>query len=287
MGRAIPLPPLQGHEACNRVNFTFLPVVGKLVGTNLNPRRSYKCWQSRNQNSYSLQSYFVIAFVLYLNSIVCFSDHLAQRPSGFLISTQLVFVVYPWTLSKFIFLRLIYDEMLLLLQHRTYWSLCPNTSTCFRVCGLPVSTSTLLPPFFESLYSFPQALAVNDALNYHFSTKPKSFHTLWAQKSDRHFLFSLTELCEWNSHVLLSWHYSKYIENHLDRSRGICVFLVSDGIFSLSTPSVRCIEPSFLYSLLHSLTFSCELHCLGSLSYRSCNCYSPILLRFLWVWTYF
>jgi hypothetical protein len=23
MGRAIPLPPLQGHEACNRVNFTF------------------------------------------------------------------------------------------------------------------------------------------------------------------------------------------------------------------------------------------------------------------------
>jgi hypothetical protein len=25
MGRAIPLPPLQGHEACNRVNFT-LPI---------------------------------------------------------------------------------------------------------------------------------------------------------------------------------------------------------------------------------------------------------------------
>jgi hypothetical protein len=25
MGRAIPLPPLQGHEACNRVNFTFYP----------------------------------------------------------------------------------------------------------------------------------------------------------------------------------------------------------------------------------------------------------------------
>jgi hypothetical protein len=24
MGRTIPLPPLQGHKACNRVNFTFI-----------------------------------------------------------------------------------------------------------------------------------------------------------------------------------------------------------------------------------------------------------------------
>jgi hypothetical protein len=28
MGRAILLPPLQGHEACNKVNFTFLPFGG-------------------------------------------------------------------------------------------------------------------------------------------------------------------------------------------------------------------------------------------------------------------
>jgi hypothetical protein len=129
---------------------------------------------------------------------------MAQWPNVFLVSAQLVSIVYPWAFSNSIILRLIYDEMLLLLQHRTYWSLCPNTSTCFKICGLPVSTSTLLPPFFESLHSFPQALAVNDVLNCHFSTKPESFHTLWAQKSDRHFLFTLTEMCEWNSHVILS-----------------------------------------------------------------------------------
>jgi hypothetical protein len=30
MGRAIPLPPLQGHEACNRVNVAFY---NKFIGT--------------------------------------------------------------------------------------------------------------------------------------------------------------------------------------------------------------------------------------------------------------
>jgi hypothetical protein len=33
MGRAIPLPPLQGHEACNRVSFTFytIPIAVHIV----------------------------------------------------------------------------------------------------------------------------------------------------------------------------------------------------------------------------------------------------------------
>jgi hypothetical protein len=203
------------------------------------------------------------------------------------------FVVYPWTFSNSIIPQLIFissDMMKCCFFCSSGHTDClPGTSTCFRVHGLPVSTSTLRPPFFESLHSFPQTHAVHDVLNCHFSMKPKIFHTLWTQKLDRHFLFPLAELCEWNSHAKLSRHYrySNYNENHLDRSLGICVFLVSDGGFSLSTPSLRWIEHSFLYSLLLSLTFSRELRCLGLSSYCTCYCYGLIVLCCLWVWTNF
>jgi hypothetical protein len=177
------------------------------------------------------------------------------------------------------FLRLIFISsdilwVLILWLYRIRWSICSATSTHVTVCVLPERASTTLRPLFcESLHSFPQALAVNDILNCHFWTKSNSFHTLWAQKSDRHFLLLLTEFCGWNSHVKLSWHYhySQYSENYLDADLQSFVFFAPDRIFSLTTPPLRCIEPSFLYSHFLSLTFSGELCGIYLFSY--CTCY--------------
>jgi hypothetical protein len=40
MGRAIPVTPLQGHEACNRVNFTFYLFIYVAVGGEWGPKIS-------------------------------------------------------------------------------------------------------------------------------------------------------------------------------------------------------------------------------------------------------